>query len=162
MRREEAEDRLVSAADALAAAREEVVPRFSAAVTAQMARLEMGSASLVVELQDLAREAWTRWGTQALDYLFVPGAGLSPQKLSAIASGGEVSRVMLALKVVLGSCDDVDTLVFDEIDAGVGGKTALCVGGCVERLGADASAHRGHAFAAGCGSGRRPLSCRKA
>ena len=132
--REEAEDRLVSAADALAVAREEMAPRFSAAVTAQMARLEMGSASLVVELQDLAREAWTRWGTQALDYLFVPGAGLSPQKLSAIASGGEVSRVMLALKVVLGSCDDVDTLVFDEIDAGVGGKTALALAAVLKDL----------------------------
>lgn len=132
--REEAEDRLVSAADALAAAREEMAPRFSATVTAQMARLEMGSASLVVELQDLAREAWTRWGTQALDYLFVPGAGLSPQKLSAIASGGEVSRVMLALKVVLGSCDDVDTLVFDEIDAGVGGKTALALAAVLKDL----------------------------
>ena len=132
--REEAEDRLVSAADALAAAREEVVPRFSAAVTSQMARLEMGSASLVVEFQDLAREAWTRWGTQALDYLFVPGAGLSPQKLSAIASGGEISRVMLALKVVLGSCDDVDTLVFDEIDAGVGGKTALALAAVLKDL----------------------------
>lgn len=132
--REEAEDRLVSAADALAAAREEVAPRFSAAVTTQMARLEMGSASLVVELQDLAREAWTRWGTQALDYLFVPGAGLSPQKLSAIASGGEISRVMLALKVVLGSCDDVDTLVFDEIDAGVGGKTALALAAVLKDL----------------------------
>ena len=132
--REEAEDRLVSAADALAAAREEVMPRFSATVTAQMARLEMRSASLVVELQDLAREAWTRWGTQALDYLFVPGAGLSPQKLSAIASGGEVSRVMLALKVVLGSCDDVDTLVFDEIDAGVGGKTALALAAVLKDL----------------------------
>ena len=132
--REEAEDRLVSAADALAAAREEVAPRFSAAVTSQMARLEMGSASLVVELRDLAREAWTRWGTQALDYLFVPGAGLSPQKLSAIASGGEISRVMLALKVVLGSCDDVDTLVFDEIDAGVGGKTALALAAVLKDL----------------------------
>lgn len=132
--REEAEDRLVSAADALAAAREEVAPRFSAAVTSQMARLEMGSASLVVELQDLAREAWTRWGTQALDYLFVPGVGLSPQKLSAIASGGEISRVMLALKVVLGSCDDVDTLVFDEIDAGVGGKTALALAAVLKDL----------------------------
>lgn len=132
--REEAEDRLVSAADALAAAREEVAPRFSAAVTSQMARLEMGSASLLVELQDLAREAWTRWGTQALDYLFVPGAGLSPQKLSAIASGGEISRVMLALKVVLGSCDDVDTLVFDEIDAGVGGKTALALAAVLKDL----------------------------
>ena len=132
--REEAEDRLVSAADALAAAREEVAPRFSAAVTSQMARLEMGSASLVVELQDLTREAWTRWGTQVLDYLFVPGAGLSPQKLSAIASGGEISRVMLALKVVLGSCDDVDTLVFDEIDAGVGGKTALALAAVLKDL----------------------------
>lgn len=132
--REEAEDRLVSAADALAAAREEVAPLFSAAVTSQMARLEMGSASLVVELQDLAREAWTRWGTQALDYLFVPGVGLSPQKLSAIASGGEISRVMLALKVVLGSCDDVDTLVFDEIDAGVGGKTALALAAVLKDL----------------------------
>ena len=132
--REEAEDRLVSAADVLAAAREEVAPRFSAAVTTQMARLEMGSASLVVELQDLAREAWTRWGTQALDYLFVPGVGLSPQKLSAIASGGEISRVMLALKVVLGSCDDVDTLVFDEIDAGVGGKTALALAAVLKDL----------------------------
>lgn len=125
--REEAEEHLVVAADALAAARGEVAPRFAATVTQQMARLEMGSASLEVSLQDLPREQWSRWGSQSLDYLFVPGAGLSPQKLSAIASGGEISRVMLALKVVLGNCDDVDTLVFDEIDAGVGGKTALAL-----------------------------------
>lgn len=125
--REEAEEHLVAAADGLAAARSQVAPRFSAAVTQQMTRLEMGSASLEVELQDLTRETWSRWGSQTLDYLFVPGAGLTPQKLSAIASGGEISRVMLALKVVLGSCDDVDTLVFDEIDAGVGGKTALAL-----------------------------------
>lgn len=125
--REEAEEHLVVAADALAAARGEVAPRFAATVTQQMARLEMGSASLEVSLQDLPREQWSRWGSQSLDYLFVPGAGLTPQKLSAIASGGEISRVMLALKVVLGNCDDVDTLVFDEIDAGVGGKTALAL-----------------------------------
>lgn len=125
--REEAEEHLVVAADTLATARGEVAPRFAATVTQQMARLEMGSASLEVALQDLPREQWSRWGSQSLDYLFVPGAGLSPQKLSAIASGGEISRVMLALKVVLGNCDDVDTLVFDEIDAGVGGKTALAL-----------------------------------
>lgn len=132
--REEAEEHLVAAADGLAAARSQVAPRFSAAVTQQMTRLEMGSASLEVELQDLTREAWSRWGSQTLDYLFVPGAGLTPQKLSAIASGGEISRVMLALKVVLGSCDDVDTLVFDEIDAGVGGKTALALAAVLKDL----------------------------
>lgn len=130
----EAEDRLVTAADELAAAREAVGPRFAATVTQQMARLEMGSASLSVSLEDLPRDAWTRWGSQSLDYLFVPGAGLTPQKLSSIASGGEISRVMLALKVVLGSCDDVDTLVFDEIDAGVGGKTALALAAVLKDL----------------------------
>lgn len=130
----EAEDRLIVAADELAAARQAVAPRFAATVTQQMARLEMGSASLMVALEDLPREHWTRWGPQSLDYLFVPGSGLTPQKLSSIASGGEISRVMLALKVVLGSCDDVDTLVFDEIDAGVGGKTALALASVLKDL----------------------------
>ncbi len=129
-----AEERLVSAAGDLAAARSAVAPRFAAAVTQQMARLEMGSASLLVALEDMPREQWNRWGSQSLDYLFVPGSGLTPQKLSSIASGGEISRVMLALKVVLGSCDDVDTLVFDEIDAGVGGKTALALAAVLSDL----------------------------
>lgn len=125
--REEAEDRLVSAADALAAAREEVAPRFSAAVTAQMARLEMGSASLMVKLQDLTREAWTRWGTQALDYLFVPGARVSSAKAIGYRLRRRDQSCDAGAQGVLGSCDDVDTLVFDEIDAGVGGKTALAL-----------------------------------
>lgn len=129
-----AEDQLVAAAGELAAARAGVAPQFEEAVTAQMARLEMGSAALKIALTDLSREQWNRTGSQALDYLFIPGSGLSPQKLSAIASGGEISRVMLALKVVLGSCDDVDTLVFDEIDAGVGGKTALALAAVLKDL----------------------------
>ncbi len=130
----EAEDRLVVAAGELSAARETVAPRFAATVTQQMSRLEMGSASLMVALEALPREHWTRWGSQSLDFLFVPGSGLTPQKLSSIASGGEISRVMLSLKVVLGSCDDVDTLVFDEIDAGVGGKTALALAAVLKDL----------------------------
>ena len=52
------------------------------------------------------------------------GAGLTPRPLRRIASGGELSRVMLASKVVLGDADGVDTLVFDEVDAGVGGSVA--------------------------------------
>jgi DNA repair protein RecN (Recombination protein N) len=55
-----------------------------------------------------------------------PGEGISP--LKAIASGGEMSRVMLALKSVLADADAVPTLIFDEIDAGIGGLTALAVG----------------------------------
>lgn len=121
---DEAEAALADAAASLALAREKAAPRFANAVSAQMARLEMGSAQLVCELQDLPRESWTRSGSQAIEFLFRPGAGMQARPLARIASGGEISRVMLAVKVVLGQSDDVDTLVFDEVDAGVGGSTA--------------------------------------
>ena len=59
--------------------------------------------------------------------MFQPGAGMQARPLVRIASGGEVSRVMLAIKVVLGQADSVDTLVFDEVDAGVGGSVAVAL-----------------------------------
>ena len=63
-----------------------------------------------------------------------PAAGLSPRPLRRIASGGEVSRVMLACKVVLGEADHTETLVFDEVDAGVGGATAVSLAQVLARL----------------------------
>lgn len=122
-----AETALAQAAAALAEARAEAAPRFSEAVTAQMGRLEMGGAELVCDLQPLEREQWTKAGSQAVEFLFRPGAGMQARPLARIASGGEVSRVMLAVKVVLGEVDEVDTLVFDEVDAGVGGSTAVAL-----------------------------------
>ncbi|OUO91776.1 DNA repair protein RecN [Gordonibacter sp. An230] len=122
-----AEEALADAARALASVREEAAPRFSRAVTAQMARLEMGGAELVCDVRPLAREQWTRAGSQAVEFLFRPGAGMQARPLSRIASGGEASRVTLAAKVVLGAVDEVDTLVFDEVDAGVGGSTAVAL-----------------------------------
>ena len=121
---DEAEAALAEAAASLSRVREKAAPRFADAVSVQMARLEMGSAQLVCELADLPREQWTRSGSQAIEFLFRPGAGMQARPLARIASGGEISRVMLAVKVVLGQSDDVDTLVFDEVDAGVGGSTA--------------------------------------
>ena len=108
-------------------ARAEAAPRFAEAVTAQMDRLEMGGAQLVCDLAPLERVQWTKAGPQAVEFLFRPGAGMQARPLARIASGGEVSRVMLAVKVVLGEVDDVDTLVFDEVDAGVGGSTAVAL-----------------------------------
>ena len=122
-----AEAALAQAAAALAEARAEAAPRFAAAVCAQMGRLEMGGAELVCDLAPLEREQWTKAGSQAVEFLFRPGAGMQARPLARIASGGEVSRVMLAVKVVLGVVDDVDTLVFDEVDAGVGGSTAVAL-----------------------------------
>lgn len=122
-----AEKVLAHAADALDAARAGAAPRFAEQVSAQMARLEMGSAELEVALERKPREQWSASGPSNVEFLYRPGAGLTARPLRRIASGGEVSRVMLACKVVLGEADKVDTLVFDEVDAGVGGATAVAL-----------------------------------
>ena len=122
-----AEQKLASAAQALDQARRTAAPQFAVQVTAQMSRLEMGGAELLCEVRPLPRESWTQAGPSEVEFLFRPGAGMQARPLARIASGGEVSRVMLAIKVVLGQADSVDTLVFDEVDAGVGGSTAVAL-----------------------------------
>lgn len=122
--RDAAEGALARAARDLTKRRNTAAPRFCREVGKQMARLEMGRAELVWDSRELPRERWTAQGPCACELLYRSGAGLTPRPLRRIASGGELSRVMLAAKVVLGESDAVDTLVFDEVDAGVGGATA--------------------------------------
>ncbi len=131
-----AERELFAAAKALKRARNTAAPRFCHEVGRQMARLEMGSAELVWESRDLPRAEWTSVGPSSYELLYRSGAGLTPRPLRRIASGGELSRVMLASKVVLGNADGVDTLVFDEVDAGVGGSTARALAGVLADLAA--------------------------
>lgn len=119
-----AETELAHAAKVLMRRRNDAAPRFCREVGKQMARLEMGRAELVWEAKSLPRDRWTETGPAACELLYRGGAGLTPRPLRRIASGGELSRVMLACKVVLGEADGVDTLVFDEVDAGVGGAVA--------------------------------------
>ena len=130
------EDELARAADALDAVRASAAPRLAAAVTEQMAFLEMGTAELEVACERLPRAEWTRSGPSRVEFLYRPAAGLTARPLRKIASGGEVSRVMLAVKVVLGASDDCETLVFDEVDAGVGGATAVALASVLARLAA--------------------------
>ena len=122
--RDAAEAELAEAARTLTKRRNAAAPRFCREVGKQMARLEMGRAELVWDSKPLVRERWTVQGPTACELLYRSGAGMTPRPLRRIASGGELSRVMLASKVVLGEADAVDTLVFDEVDAGVGGSTA--------------------------------------
>ena len=131
---EKAEAELARRADALDEARAAAAPRFAEEVNAQMATLQMGSATLEVQLGRLPRSQWTREGASRVELLYRPAAGLTPRPLRRIASGGEVSRVMLSIKVVLGEADGTDTLVFDEVDAGVGGATAVALGELLARL----------------------------
>lgn len=120
-----AEGVLAERAAELHGLRSSQAPVFAEQVTEQMARLMLGSASLqcLVEMQD--RPLWTLDGPSKVEFMFKPGEDMSARPLAKVASGGEVSRVMLAIKVVLGQNDPAETLVFDEVDSGVGGAVAL-------------------------------------
>ena len=122
-----AEAALAQAADELDRARNEQAPLFAAAVSEVMGRLEMGSAELECAITRNERASWTKTGPSNVEFMYRPGTNMTARPLARIASGGEVSRVMLAIKVVLGKTDNVDTLVFDEVDAGVGGSTAVAL-----------------------------------
>lgn len=124
---EEAEEALALAADALDEARCKEAPRFSAEVNEQLDKLEMDGASIICDIKRQARDRWTKESPSHIEFLFQPAEGMQARPLARIASGGEISRVMLALKVVLGNADKVETLIFDEVDAGVGGSTALAL-----------------------------------
>ena len=94
----------------------------------------MQGASFDVSFKELPLEEWSGEGPHRVEFLYAPAAGQPARSLSRIASGGELSRVMLALKGVLGAADTIGTLVFDEIDAGIGGATALSVGARLAEL----------------------------
>ncbi|MDD5799948.1 MAG: DNA repair protein RecN, partial [Coriobacteriales bacterium] len=91
-------------------------------------------ASIQIAQERLPRQQWTSEGPSRVEIMYRPGAGLTARPLRRIASGGEISRVMLACKVVLGEADSTETLVFDEVDAGVGGATAVALAKVLDNL----------------------------
>jgi DNA repair protein RecN (Recombination protein N) len=112
---------------ALRVARQEAAPRLTEAVSAQLAALAMGEATFAVALTP--REGGPQGG-DAVEFTIAPNPGVAAGALREIASGGELSRVMLALMSVAHAHSQA-ALVFDEVDAGIGGHTARAVG---ERL----------------------------
>lgn len=115
-----------AAASALSAIRADAASRLGAAASAELRSLAMAEAELVVEVTD--REELTLHGRDHIVFLLRPHAGADPRPLGKGASGGELSRVMLALEVVIAGADPVPTFVFDEVDAGVGGAAAIEIG----------------------------------
>jgi len=131
---EVAEAALRRAAETLATARRDAVPRFVHDLIEATADLEMPGTAFDVMLEDLPFDSWGDDGPQRIEFMYAPGPDQPARPLARIASGGEISRVMLALKGVLGAADDVPVLVFDEVDAGIGGMTATAVGRRLKEL----------------------------
>jgi DNA repair protein RecN (Recombination protein N) len=128
---EELKTELTSLAAVISAARREAAARFSESVLAELAALAMPHARLNFEVTsaDLGPS-----GADRVDLTFAANPGNEPRSLGRVASGGELSRVRLALEVVLAADSEPATLVFDEVDAGVGGKVAVEVGRRLARL----------------------------
>lgn len=97
----------------------------SAAITEQLAQLQMEKATLAVEVQ--AKDAWGPQGADDVELMFSANIGEPLKPLVKIASGGELSRVMLALKTIFASLEAIPVLVFDEVDTGVSGRAAQAI-----------------------------------
>ncbi|MCA1939647.1 MAG: DNA repair protein RecN [Caenispirillum bisanense] len=122
----------VEAARALHKARAAAAQTLDAAVMTELKPLKLDKATFVTRVEELAEGSWSAEGLDRVAFEVATNPGAPPGPIAKIASGGELSRFTLALKVVLASIGPVPTLVFDEVDAGIGGATAAAVG---ERLG---------------------------
>jgi DNA repair protein RecN (Recombination protein N) len=129
------------AGQALSARRRKVIPQLSKAVSKQLADLGFKQSRLDISLTTLAQSDFTQHaprnthhGLDTIEFQFAPNPGEPARPLRAIASSGELARVMLALKTVLAAEDQIPVLVFDEVDANVGGETANAVGEKMQQI----------------------------
>ncbi len=119
------------AAKSLREQREESALTLSKKVQEQLLPLKLPHATFEIHFQDLPESQWTAQGKERLEFWVSTNLGIVPGPLKSVASGGELSRIMLALKVILKEQNRVPTLIFDEIDTGLGGAVASAMG---ERL----------------------------
>jgi DNA repair protein RecN (Recombination protein N) len=128
------EGELWRAGGELSAQRKKLIPQLARSVTKQLKDLGFARCHFDVALTTIAQAEFAQnasrntSGLDTIEFQFAPNLGEAPRPLRAIASSGEMARVMLALKTVLAEVDEVPVLIFDEVDANVGGETASAVG----------------------------------
>ncbi len=131
----DARARFVADAETVSRARADAARRLDTAVATELAPLRLDKARFRTVLTPLDEAEWSEHGCERVHFEIAttPGAPFGP--LARIASGGELSRFMLALKLVLAGTSSVPTLIFDEVDSGIGGAVAAAVGERLQRLG---------------------------
>ncbi|MEX2630101.1 MAG: DNA repair protein RecN [Tistlia sp.] len=133
----EAERAYRSEAEAVGAERRKAAARLDAALNRELPPLKLERARFVTGLEPLPPADWGPAGAERVAFTVSTNPGAPPGPLGKIASGGELSRFLLALKVVLAGVSPVESLVFDEVDSGIGGATAAAVGERLARLAAE-------------------------
>ncbi|NKD76728.1 DNA repair protein RecN [Haematospirillum sp. H1815] len=125
------------AAQTLSNVRVKAAGQLDKKVAAELPPLKLDRARFVTRVEELPENRWGPDGTDLVTFEVATNPGATPGPIGRIASGGELSRFMLALKVVLARSSTIPTLVFDEVDTGIGGATAAAVGERLARLAAD-------------------------
>lgn len=132
------EKKVLAMATELSKTRKDIAQRFAGAVQEILVTLGMPKAVFHTEVRQREREPGVPvcgpHGLDTVEFTISPNLGEPPKPLKDIASGGELSRIMLSLKTVLARSDEIQSLIFDEIDAGIGGEVALAVGKHLKEL----------------------------
>lgn len=131
-----AQDDAVAAAQRLSEARSRLAPGVAARIEQELRGLAMPHATFAIEVVS-RRDGWDALGQHGADeveFVFGANPGVPPRPLRETASGGELSRAMLAIRGLVTLGDDVETLIFDEVDTGIGGVTAAALGERLRRL----------------------------
>ena len=131
-----AQTEFLAHAKTLSSARQKVAQRFATAVTEAMTGLGMPGGVFEVSFNRLDDSSARSWGVDEIDFLISANPGQVTQPLAKIASGGELSRMSLAIQVIASDGSAIPTMVFDEVDSGVGGGVAEMVGRRLQQLGA--------------------------
>lgn len=136
--RDELQESIVAEAAKISIERRKASDSLREKTEGHLKALGMGDARFSVELEgrknDAGRPVVGPYGADQVEFLLSANRGEAPKPLKAVASGGELSRVMLALKTVLSESDTVQTMIFDEVDTGIGGEVARSVGDHLKKL----------------------------
>ncbi len=124
-RMQEAESNLKNACEKLSNARKEAAKELKVRICEALSDLNFANAEFDIELRELSD--YTSKGLDEVEFIISTNPGEPMRSLAKVASGGELSRIMLAIKSVFAESDDIDTLIFDEIDTGISGRTAQAV-----------------------------------
>ena len=130
-----AEADFLNLAAQLSAGRKKAAKRFASAVTDTMANLGMPGGIFEIQISPRDRDAPRAWGVDNIEFLISANPGQTPMPLSRIASGGELSRMSLSIQVIASDGSAIPTMIFDEVDSGVGGGIAEMVGLKLRELG---------------------------
>lgn len=131
----ELKNNFLSNAKELSNSRKEVAKKLAEELMNELKPLKMEKTVFDVEFKELDENNWNKYGIDSVRFLASTNPGTPMNELSKIASGGELSRFMLALKVVLSKVNSVPTMIFDEIDTGISGAVAGAVGDRLKKLG---------------------------